>query len=538
MGVIGLTPFLQKACPDVIRVLPDRLKNFAGKKIVLDGTLITQRLHFAPLPHAYRHVLGWYRILHELREAGVSAVCVFDGRSRSLAKQMEVDRRREIRKVTAARGLLETNRLQRLCALSNSVKTWKLLDTQARESATRDLRDRLQELKPVPPSPDYIDGISQPSTEEATQTGHQQGRNWKPEAYSETHGELSGDGLALPRKRTEAPDTTSPPSGEKPASAPELDLVEAIRSSLANLYVEYKASVERLDSLPEPIPTPSQPSDDDPSNAEVKTEYMMSKTQHQLALEEGAFWSKFAELELAAEDVEDAATVLTQKSTVLFDSYSRRTQPPTTQTYDESKEIIRAMGVPCIEPDGPFEAEALAASMVLHGQADYVASEDTDVIVYGAPLMRNIAKRSDPLVILNGTDVRAALELDHERFVDFALLLGTDFSQRIKNVGPTRALKFIREYGSIEQMLEQETRYPPRVPLSLYLQQVEVARVVFHTLPPVPDESALQEKEPDDTAIQEILQEYGLWKELSHDFEGDFTHALAGNHFDDNPAVA
>lgn len=152
--------------------------------------------------------------------------------------------------------------------------------------------------------------------------------------------------------------------------------------------------------------------------------------------------------------------------------------------------------------------------------------------------MRNIAKRSDPLVILNGSDVRAALELDQERFIDFALLLGTDFSQRIKNVGPTRALKFIREHGSIEQMLERETRYSPRVPLSLYLQQVEVARVVFHTLPPVPDESALQEKEPDDAAVQEILQEYGLWKELSHDFEWDFTRALAGNYFDDNPAVA
>ena len=41
------------------------------------------------------------------------------------------------------------------------------------------------------------------------------------------------------------------------------------------------------------------------------------------------------------------------------------------------KEIIRAMGVPCVETDGPFEAEALAASIVIHGQADFVASEDT-----------------------------------------------------------------------------------------------------------------------------------------------------------------
>lgn len=55
-----------------------------------DGTLVTQRLHFAPMPHPYRHVLGWYRIIQELKESSISAICVFDGKVRSTAKQMEV----------------------------------------------------------------------------------------------------------------------------------------------------------------------------------------------------------------------------------------------------------------------------------------------------------------------------------------------------------------------------------------------------------------------------------------------------------------
>lgn len=55
-----------------------------------DGTLITQRLHFSPTPHRYRHVLGWYRIIKELTECDVRAICVFDGKERSLAKQLEV----------------------------------------------------------------------------------------------------------------------------------------------------------------------------------------------------------------------------------------------------------------------------------------------------------------------------------------------------------------------------------------------------------------------------------------------------------------
>lgn len=315
------------------------------------------------------------------------------------------------------------------------VNSWKQLDVQAKESATCDLRGFLHGSKPVPPVPNYVEGILQLPTEDDVLKDPTRYSGQANNAYSEAYGEFSGDELAQLLKRTGVPvsasgeleadifeavttlGSTSPPrQPETPrediansllsvqdlslddatsedisdlaseAQLPEPPIsqagmtgeaqVDVIRSSFANMYIEYRASMERFDSLPQAAPTPQQ-SPDDTAALEVKTEYMMSKTQHQLTLEEGAFWSKLADTTAPAEDVECSATLLTQKSTVLFDSYSRRAHPPTSQTYDESKEIIRAMGVPYVEPDGPFEAEALAASMVLHGQADYVASEDT-----------------------------------------------------------------------------------------------------------------------------------------------------------------
>ncbi|KAH9973797.1 hypothetical protein BGW80DRAFT_223390 [Lactifluus volemus] len=57
MGVLGLTPFLQKAYPQVISQLHSRLKSLSNKTLVIDGTLVTQRFHFSPMPHEYRHVL-------------------------------------------------------------------------------------------------------------------------------------------------------------------------------------------------------------------------------------------------------------------------------------------------------------------------------------------------------------------------------------------------------------------------------------------------------------------------------------------------
>ena len=102
-------------------------------------------------------------------------------------------------------------------------------------------------------------------------------------------------------------------------------------------------------------------------------------------------------------------------------------------------------------------------------------------------MLRNVAGRGSPLVSIPGKSVREALNLSRPGFVDFILLLGTDFSRRIKKVGPHRALKFIRDYGSIEHILENESQYPPRIPIPSYLEQISLARSVFETLPPIPD---------------------------------------------------
>ncbi len=119
----------------------------------------------------------------------------------------------------------------------------------------------------------------------------------------------------------------------------------------------------------------------------------MSKYQVRLTIDEGKFWDELVQsastesLDTESEDPDPMSTgidldSLTAKSFAMSESYRRRTNPPTSQTYQECKEILTAMGVPVIEPEGAFEAEALAASMVLHGLADYVASEDTVSLIF------------------------------------------------------------------------------------------------------------------------------------------------------------
>ncbi|KAI0760191.1 PIN domain-like protein [Fomes fomentarius] len=526
MGVLGLTPFLQKSCPHVVKHFPERLQALSGKRIVIDGTLITQRFHFAPMPQPYRHVLSWYRLARHLRDHNIQAICTFDGKLRSLAKEREIERRRKDRMMTAARGGFEYDRLDRLRRLSESLRAWHSIGVGESERELESLKRLTRSWK-------------MPANLAATASASLRcSRFSKVCRIFLTYWGLRSWSTCSSSVAVDISNQDMGPS----------DHQEGLAADVSELFTEYCKSIPQLVSLSETTPDDANLPDifdppvvvqEDPGEASA-VEYAMSKTQQSLIYEEAQLWAQLAESVEAGtgmtESVSRMAESLEAKSNVLSESYMRRTHPPTAETYKESKEILRAMGIPCIEPSGPYEAEALAAAVVLSGHADLVASEDTDVLIYDAPLVRNLGSRQGPLLLISGAEVREVLELNRDQFIDFALLLGTDFSQRIKNVGPARALKYIRKHGSIEQVLEHETKYPPRIPKDVYLEQVQLARSVFHTLPPIPDIASFEPGEVDEEAVLEILDKHGLRRYGIEDI--DYSHTLSGNYFADNPAAA
>lgn len=128
---------------------------------------------------------------------------------------------------------------------------------------------------------------------------------------------------------------------------------------------------------------------------------------------------------------------------------------------EESKELLQALGVPTIQ--APSEGEALAAQMAREGDVWASASQDNDSLLYNCPRMiRNLTisgrrrssrsggyKTIHPQLIELDLNLRV-LDITREQLIDVAILVGTDYNDGLKGVGPKTALKLIKKYGNIE----------------------------------------------------------------------------------------
>jgi flap endonuclease-1 len=128
---------------------------------------------------------------------------------------------------------------------------------------------------------------------------------------------------------------------------------------------------------------------------------------------------------------------------------------------DDSKRLLKTMGVPWIQ--APSEGEAQAAHVVKNGDADFCASQDYDSLLFGAPrLLRNVTisgRRKLPRkkvyieVIPEVIDLERVLKelsITHEQLIDIGILVGTDFNpDGVKGVGVKTGLKLIK-YSSAQ----------------------------------------------------------------------------------------
>lgn len=214
------------------------------------------------------------------------------------------------------------------------------------------------------------------------------------------------------------------------------------------------------------------------------------------------------------EDLSRQREELVAKAKVISLSYDRSLEKPRESDMKEAKEMLEAMGVPVLEVDAPWEAEGLCAAMVIGGLADFVGTEDTDVLAYSSVLLRDVASSRSPLSIVNGVDLHERFGLSPAAYIDLMIMCGMDACERIHGIGPKRSLTFLLKHGSIEKILAKASF--GKVPVSAlikpgYMERVAAARRVYQDLPPLPPLSDLKQIKVSDDEVAAFLRErYGI----------------------------
>ena len=187
----------------------------------------------------------------------------------------------------------------------------------------------------------------------------------------------------------------------------------------------------------------------------------------------------------------------------------------TEEMVDQSKRLLDLLGIPWVQ--APAEGEAQASAMARTGVAYAAASQDFDSLLFGSPrLVKNLAitgrrklPRKDVYVDVQPEEISleatlANLGITREQLVDMGLLIGTDFNEGVKGIGPKKALALIKKHGSLEPALEE---------LGVEIESKDEVREIF-LHPKVIEVAGVEFNDPDKDGVRRMLCD-------DHDFSRD-----------------
>ncbi|XP_034256036.1 flap endonuclease 1-like isoform X2 [Thrips palmi] len=218
---------------------------------------------------------------------------------------------------------------------------------------------------------------------------------------------------------------------------------------------------------------------------------------------------KSGELNKRAEKREEAQKSLQQAEeagdTENIDKFNRRLVKVLPIHNEQCKNLLKLMGVPYI--DAPCEAEAQCAALVKSGKVYATATEDMDALTFGSSvLLRHMTfseARKMPIQEFHLSKVLEELELTHSEFIDLCILLGCDYCDSIRGIGPKRAIDLIKQHRNIETIIKNLDLKKYSLPENWPFQE---ARRLFME-PQVADPETLQLKwtDPDEEALVKYL---------------------------------
>ena len=133
----------------------------------------------------------------------------------------------------------------------------------------------------------------------------------------------------------------------------------------------------------------------------------------------------------------------------LYRQQSRDSAVVTQEMTEEVMALLRLLGVPYVV--SPSEAEAQCVALEQLGLVDGVVTNDCDAFLFGgSTIYKHIFNEDKFVEVYTAADVQTKLKLVRSDLINMGLLLGTDYTDGVKGIGPVNATEIVLAWRGAE----------------------------------------------------------------------------------------
>ena len=115
----------------------------------------------------------------------------------------------------------------------------------------------------------------------------------------------------------------------------------------------------------------------------------------------------------------------------------------------EVQELLKRFGIPYIT--APMEAEAQCAELLKLNLVDGIITDDSDCFLFGGDrVYKNMFNQKQYVECYIADEIQGKLGIDQDKLIELALLLGSDYTDGIKGIGPVLAMEILAEFGTLK----------------------------------------------------------------------------------------
>ena len=125
--------------------------------------------------------------------------------------------------------------------------------------------------------------------------------------------------------------------------------------------------------------------------------------------------------------------------------YFKRSASISKEQWEQCRDLLQIMGVPYVM--APEEADSQCAYLAKNNLVDAVYTEDMDILTFGSPkIVRNLTSHKIETTEIILKDVLEKLDLNQDQFIEFCILLGSDYLNGITELKPNQIYNYFLYY--------------------------------------------------------------------------------------------